>query len=116
MERSVDGRTWHPFATSTGRSLTLDHDALDSSPGIWTEVTYEIRIQARLAGEPFQLELVNDPEQRRQGLMGREALLPDSGMLFDFPPGTRPAIWMRNMRMALDLLFVDGQDVVAHRI
>lgn len=64
-------------------------------------------IQARLAGEPFQLELVNDPEQRRQGLMAREALPLGSGMLFDFPPGTRPAIWMRNMRMALDLLFVD---------
>ncbi|WP_185265868.1 DUF192 domain-containing protein [Halopseudomonas xiamenensis] len=64
-------------------------------------------VQARLAGQSYQLELVADPDSRRQGLMGRSELAPGTGMLFDFPEGTRPAIWMRNMRISLDLLFVD---------
>ena len=64
-------------------------------------------IQATLGGQPYQLELVADPDSRRQGLMGRASLAAGEGMLFDFPEGTRPAIWMRNMRMSLDLLFVD---------
>src|SRR5690606_39967227 len=44
--------------------------------------------------------------------MEREALPAGSGMLFDFPPGATPAIWMRNMRISLDLLFVDGQAAI----
>src|SRR5690606_4146916 len=66
-------------------------------------------IQARIGDELFRLELAADPDSRRQGLMEREALPAGSGMLFDFPSGATPAIWMRNMRISLDLLFVDGQ-------
>lgn len=64
-------------------------------------------IEATLGGQAYQLELVAEPDSRRQGLMGRSELAPGTGMLFDFPEGTRPAIWMRNMQMSLDLLFVD---------
>lgn len=70
------------------------------------------RMQLMLGGQLFDLELVNDPDSRRQGLMGRETLAADSGMLFDFPEGTRPAIWMRNMLISLDLLYVDAEGVV----
>ena len=41
-------------------------------------------------------------------------LAEDEGMLFDFPPGTRPAIWMRNMVIALDLVYLDGQARITH--
>ena len=67
-----------------------------------------------LGGEPHLLQLVADPDSRRQGLMGRAELNPGEGMLFDFPAGTRPAIWMRNMQLALDLLFVDDQARLVH--
>lgn len=66
-------------------------------------------LEAVIGGEPHQLERVADMDSRQQGLMGRSMLAPATGMLFDFPLGTRPAIWMRNMRIALDLLFVDEQ-------
>lgn len=66
----------------------------------------------RLGQETFRLQRVADPESRRQGLMGR-ALSADEGMLFDFPAGTVPAIWMRNMRISLDLLYVDDQGRIA---
>lgn len=66
-----------------------------------------------LAEETFRLQRVADPESRRQGLMGRE-LAADEGMLFDFPAGTVPAIWMRNMRISLDLVYVDDKGVIAN--
>ncbi|SDU33663.1 DUF192 domain-containing protein [Halopseudomonas salegens] len=62
-----------------------------------------------IAGKRFQLEYVADLQSRRQGLMGRESLPDDGGMLFDFPQGTQPQIWMRNMQISLDLLYVDNQ-------
>ncbi len=71
-------------------------------------------IEARLAGQLFQLELAIKPDIRRHGLMERDALASNTGMLFDFPEGTRPAIWMRNMLIPLDLLFVDEDARVAH--
>lgn len=71
-------------------------------------------IEARIADQRFQLEVASVPDRRRQGLMGRDELAAGSGMLFDFPAGTRPTIWMRNMQIALDLLFVDEQARVVH--
>lgn len=71
-------------------------------------------LEAVIGGEPHRLELVADPASRQQGLMGRSSLAQATGMLFDFPADTRPAIWMRHMRMALDLLFVDEQAQLVH--
>ena len=71
-------------------------------------------VEARFADQAFQLELVADPESRRQGLMERTELAAGTGMLFDFPEGTQPAIWMRNMQMPLDLLFVNEQARLVH--
>lgn len=65
------------------------------------------QVELDLAGVGFDIEYVADPDSRRQGLMGRDALAPRTGMLFDFPEGTRPAIWMRNMVISLDLLYID---------
>lgn len=65
-------------------------------------------VSVEMGGKNFQLEYVADPESRRQGLMGRGSLAVDGGMLFDFPQGTQPRIWMRNMQISLDLLFVDN--------
>ncbi|QIB50480.1 DUF192 domain-containing protein [Pseudomonas sp. OIL-1] len=66
-------------------------------------------LEVTLGDERFYLDVVDDPASRRQGLMGRASLAPHEGMLFDFPPDTTPAIWMRNMLISLDLLFVDDQ-------
>ena len=50
-------------------------------------------LTVRLADTDFVMEVVADPDSRRQGLMGRENLPFGTGMLFDFPDGTR-CLWL----------------------
>jgi uncharacterized membrane protein (UPF0127 family) len=66
-----------------------------------------------LAGKTFQLEVAQTPDQQQMGLMYRPALSDDRGMLF--PMGTpRPVMfWMRNVPVALDMVFVNQGRIVA---
>jgi uncharacterized membrane protein (UPF0127 family) len=64
----------------------------------------------------FNIEIVDTPDERRQGLMGRETLADDAGMLFIFDDEKKRSFWMKNTPLSLDILFFDknGQYVSHH--
>ncbi len=68
-----------------------------------------------LAGETFHLELATDPAARNQGLMYREEIAADGGMLFVFPKPTARNFWMANCLVDMDILFLDADGVVTTR-
>ena len=55
----------------------------------------------------FSIEIAATPTERGAGLMFRETMADDHGMLFVFEATRRVSFWMKNTIMALDLLFID---------
>ncbi len=56
----------------------------------------------------LQVELAASPEERSQGLMFREQLAEDAGMLFVFPEDGFQSFWMRNTPIPLSIAFIDS--------
>jgi uncharacterized membrane protein (UPF0127 family) len=55
----------------------------------------------------YKIELAVSPAQRRQGLMYRQRLDSRQGMLLVYPQTGDHRIWMKNMRLALRVYWID---------
>jgi len=61
-----------------------------------------------LKGERFSVELAQTQEKQALGLMFRDSLPDDHGMLFIFPREARRSFWMKNCRIPLDIFYFDS--------
>ncbi|MCG6117073.1 MAG: DUF192 domain-containing protein [Aquimonas sp.] len=78
--------------------LALAVSACRAQPEHWVE----------LRGHRFHVELAADEPARQLGLMHRESLAKDQGMLFVFPRQEPLAFWMKNTLIPLDILYFDA--------
>ncbi len=65
-----------------------------------------LTIQSGETEHVFSIELANDPDEISYGLMNRESMDDDKGMLFDFGQPRDPAMYMKNTLIPLDMLFI----------
>lgn len=101
-----------PTAT-TGTAVSTSENTLTTSPPPGVGQFLPITAQAQLSDQTFHLEVAATPEQQELGLMYRPALPDHQGMLFPYNPARFVGFWMRNVPVALDMVFLYQGSVVA---
>lgn len=62
-----------------------------------------------LNGQRFQVEIADDDGERARGLMFRNEMDADRGMLFIHEREMPLAYWMKNTKLSLDILYFDNE-------
>ncbi|MBI4040600.1 MAG: DUF192 domain-containing protein [Deltaproteobacteria bacterium] len=71
------------------------------------ERPYSHRYFMVIRGASLEVEVMSSPYARQKGLMGRQFLESNHGMLFVFPQEERVTFWMKNTLIPLDIAFMD---------
>ncbi len=60
----------------------------------------------------IQAEIARTPQSHERGLMQRDYLCPDCGMLFVFPEAGRLSFWMKNTPLPLSIAFIAADGTI----
>jgi uncharacterized membrane protein (UPF0127 family) len=91
-----------------------DTPATDSYAHLIAFDTAHIRVLSRTDTTSLTVELARSTDQQTMGLMERQELAPDAGMLFLYA-SMQPessAFWMFRTRIPLDIAFIDSVGVI----
>ena len=62
----------------------------------------------------FSVEIVKTEQERAQGLMNREFLEENSGMLFIFEQEAKHTFWMKDTKIPLDIIWIDKDKTIVY--
>ena len=65
-------------------------------------------VEVKVGSKTLTLEVADTPDARHTGLMRRDSMPRDHGMLFVFPTEETLPFYMKNTRIALDIIFMDA--------
>jgi uncharacterized membrane protein (UPF0127 family) len=110
MRRIGLGWPWTAAPPSTRRALLLlAAIALGAAgPACKTARTATplVTVDTGVRKVPFKVELAVTPSEHERGLMFREHLDPEAGMLFISDAPRRQVFWMKNTLIPLDMIFI----------
>ncbi len=76
--------------------------------------SYKPTTQLRLGGGVYHLWLADTDQKRVQGLSGVERLDPNGGLLMKFDTDGYWGIWMKDMKVPLDIIWLDSNKKVVY--
>jgi len=65
-----------------------------------------------IGSQSWVVEVANTSEERQRGLMFRESIGENEGMLFIFPNEAFQGFWMKNTLIPLDVIWISGEGKV----
>ena len=83
-------------------------DGSNPSPAPARAATPTVTIDTGARKVAFRVELALTPEEHTRGLMYRQHLDADAGMLFISAAPVRQVFWMKNTLIPLDMIFIGG--------
>ena len=72
-----------------------------------------LQIRTGRGSHDFIVEVARTSEEQSQGLMFRERLGPNEGMLFPFPSPRPAGFWMKNTLIPRDMIFIRTDGTIA---
>lgn len=76
--------------------------------------TYQRDGILRVATSQFFYERADDQTERTRGLSGRQCIAPSQAMLFVFDAPQRQGFWMKDMKFAIDIVWLDESKSIVH--
>jgi uncharacterized protein len=72
-----------------------------------------VMVEAGASQYRFEVEIADEPDERAQGLMYRQSLADNAGMLFVYSQPQPVEFWMKNTPLSLDIVFVRDDGTIA---
>lgn len=96
-------------AAGCGSATTATQTPLERSSAGLEQVP--LTINSANGKHRFTVEVARTPEEQAQGLMFRNSVPPDRGMIFPYDPPVQVSFWMKNTLVPLDMVFIgpDGK-------
>src|SRR6476646_7308266 len=63
-------------------------------------------VELKISQVPVTVEIADTPQASENGLMFRDSLPEDRGMLFLFEPPRKASFWMRNTKIPLSISYI----------
>src|SRR5580692_12414182 len=68
--------------------------------------------ELKIANVPLTVEIADTPQASENGLMFRDSLPEDRGMLFLFEQPKKASFWMRNTKIPLSIAYIDSTEKI----
>lgn len=93
---------------SAQKKEQLYYEARENTPVSSVNLAQNLPVTAttKISQEIIELEVAQTPQQQALGLMFRESLPADRGMLFPFSEPQIARFWMKNVLIPLDIIFL----------